>query len=339
MPIRRFLTSTALIISVALRLTLSPLAQSDEPAGGVLAVSTYDIANDRSQILLLALTEDGAVSLLHEVLLPLDSGIVAYNYGLSLSPDARQVVYPAIMAEGTDQLFVYDIESGQNTKLIDDPVNAYGSPVFSPDGTKIAYTLTGTDEEGIDVYIVNADGTEPARLTESPDITEGRLAWSPEGTSLAYIVAQEPGFQIVTIPVESGETSIVHESELPLSSVAWSADDQRLFFVSQTSDELGTATNSVAVNGSDLRIEYDPSATSDSAPGIDWLTFSPDGARLAFAASELVQSNTGTMVNRATLRLLSLDTGEVDILPWDFGAVFITGLDWRDPQALGAAAD
>src|SRR5688500_11375864 len=123
MPIRRFLTSTVLIFSAAFLLTLSPLAHSDEPAGSVLAVSTYDLANDRSQILLLSLAEDGAVSLLHEVLLPLDSGIVAYNYGLSLSPNAQQIVYPAIMTEGPDQLFVYDVESGQNSKLIDDPEN------------------------------------------------------------------------------------------------------------------------------------------------------------------------------------------------------------------------
>jgi hypothetical protein len=41
------------------------------------------------------------------------------------------------------------------------------------------------------------------------------------------------------------------------------------------------------------------------------------------------------MVNRATLRLLSLETRETDILPWDFRTTFITGLDWRDPQPLG----
>ena len=332
MPIRRFVTSTVLIFSVAFLLTLSPLAQPENGEGSILAVSTYDIANDRSQILLLSLTEDGAVNLLHEVLRPLDSGIVAYNYGLSLSPEATKILYPAIMAEGPDQLFVYDVESGQNMKLIDDPEHAYGSPVFSPDGTKIAYTITGTDEEVTDIYVANADGTEPVRLTETPDIIESRLAWSPDGTSLAYLVAQEPGFQIVTLAAKGGEPGIVHESELPLSSVAWSSDGQRVFFTSQTEDELGVVINRIGVDGADLAAEYDPSATSDTAPGIDWLTFAPDGTRLAFAASELVQSNTGTMVNRVTLRILSLDTGETDISPWDFGAVFITGLDWRAPS-------
>lgn len=339
MPIRRLLQPAVLLFGLMLLFTLSPLAQPEEDASAVFAVSTYDIANDRSQILLLSLDAEGGVSLLHEVLLPLDSGIVAYNYGLSLSPDAAQILYPAIMAEGPDQLFVYDVASGQNTKLIDDPENAYASPVFSPDGAKIALTLTGTDGETSDIYLTNADGTEPAALTDSPDTAEDRLAWSPDGTSLAYLVAREPGFQIVVIPTEGGGASIPYETESPLSTVAWSPDGARLFFAAQTPDELGTAIYSVTLAGGDLRAEYDPAASSDFAPGIDWLTLSPDGTRLAFAASELVQAATGTMVNRATLRILSLETGEVEILPWDFGTAFITGLDWRDPQPLGAAAD
>lgn len=334
MPTRRVLKPFVLLLGLMLVFTLSPSAQPED-GGTVLAVSTYDLANDRSQILLLSLAEDGAVSLLHEVLLPLDSGIVAYNYGLSLSPGAREIVYPAIMAEGPDQLFIYDVESGQNTRLIDDPENAYGSPVFSPDGTKIAFTLTGTDEAGTDIYVANADGTEPARLTESPDIAEDRLAWSSDGASLAYTVAQESGFQVLVIPADGGDSRVVYETDLPLSTVAWSPDAEHLFFAAQTPDELGTAISSVSLNGDDLRVEYDPAASSDFTPGIDWLTFSPDGTRLAFAASELVQSATGTMVNRATLRLLSLETRETDILPWDFGTAFITGLDWRDPQPLG----
>ena len=335
MSARRFLLLATLIFSATFLLTLSPRAQSDQPTGSVLAVSTYDLANDRSQILLLSRAPEGEVDLLHEVLLPLDSGIVAYNYGVSLSSNAAQVLYPAIMAEGSDQLFVYDVESGLNTRLIDDTESTYGSPLLSPDGAKIAFTLTGANEEGTDIYIANADGTEQTRLTESPDISEDRLAWSPDGASLAYTVAQETGFQIVVVPAEGGDPRVIYESELPLSDVVWSPDGQRLFFVSQTDDELGTVVYSISLDGSGLTAEYDPAANSDTAPGIDWLTVAPDGTRLAFAASELVQSDTGTMVNRATIHILSLETGEVEILPWDFGTAFITGLDWRDPQPLG----
>ena len=137
MPIRRFLTSLVLAFSAVFLLTLSPLAQTDEPVGSMLAVSTYDIASDRSQLILLSVNGD-AVSRLYEPLLPLDSGIAVYGYGLSLSPDARQLAYPAFMNEGRNQLFVYDLEADVHTPLIDDPDNEYAAPAFSPDGTSIA---------------------------------------------------------------------------------------------------------------------------------------------------------------------------------------------------------
>jgi Tol biopolymer transport system component len=328
MPIRRFLTSIIVIFSAVFLLTLSPLAQTDEPAGSVLAVSTYDIANDRSQLILLSVADD-TVSRLYEPLLPLDSGITVYGYGLSLSPDAQRIAYPSFMNEGRNQLFVYDLETDSHTPLIDDPDNEYAAPAFSPDGTAIAFAATADGLNVTDIYTSDTGGAAVTPLTQTPEIAEEFPAWSPDGLWISYTVALESTFQIFVIPAEGGESRVVYETELPLASVTWSPDGSRLFFVSQTPDELGTAIYSVNLNGDDLRTEYDPSGNTDTAPGIDWLAFSPDGTRLVFAATEYVLSNTGTMTTQATLRVLLLDSGEVEVLPWDFGTTFITGLDWQ----------
>ncbi len=51
-----------------------------------------------------------------------------------------------------------------------------GSPVFSPDGRKIAFT---TKRDGnLEVYVMNPDGSAQRNLTRSP-WDEGDLAWSP----------------------------------------------------------------------------------------------------------------------------------------------------------------
>ncbi len=61
---------------------------------------------------------------------------------------------------------------------------ANANPSFSPDGTKIAYTVSNADEfPGI--YIMNADGTDVRKLVENA-YADGSLSWSPDGSRLYY---------------------------------------------------------------------------------------------------------------------------------------------------------
>ena len=57
------------------------------------------------------------------------------------------------------------------------------SPVWSPDGSRIAFV--GASEEGFDLYVMNADGTDITKLTDLPG-DETQPAWSPDGDRIAY---------------------------------------------------------------------------------------------------------------------------------------------------------
>ena len=58
-------------------------------------------------------------------------------------------------------------------------------PVWSPDGTKIAYLNQGN------LWIMNAHGGGKTRITDSaPRYTDGRAAWSPNGRYLAFVVSK-----------------------------------------------------------------------------------------------------------------------------------------------------
>src|SRR5229473_3031682 len=52
-------------------------------------------------------------------------------------------------------------------------------PAWSPDGKKIAFTSMG------EVYVMNADGSNPTRLTNDP-AGGSAPAWSPDGKKIAF---------------------------------------------------------------------------------------------------------------------------------------------------------
>ncbi len=77
-------------------------------------------------------------------------------------------------------------------------------PIFSPDGSMIAYT--GTYEDNTDVYVVSANGGEPTRLTyhPGPDVAVG---WTPDGKDVlfrSHRYSYSDPDQLFTVPVTGG---------------------------------------------------------------------------------------------------------------------------------------
>ncbi len=62
-------------------------------------------------------------------------------------------------------------------------VGVEGSPVFAPDGERVAFSAEYGGNQ--DVYLVLADGGEPARLTYHPG-ADVPVAWSPDGAKILF---------------------------------------------------------------------------------------------------------------------------------------------------------
>jgi dipeptidyl aminopeptidase/acylaminoacyl peptidase len=200
--------------------------------------------------------------------------------GLSTPPRIIRRAYWRLDGDGAfvDQryhLYVVDVRTGETKQLVADPEFSESSPVWSPDGTQIAFISNRTPDPdnhpGYDaIWVVPAEGGDLRRIS-APDGPKYQLAWSPDGRYLAYIgnpypddsyprndhvwlVSLETGETIDLIPnldntVGVGTLTDVREfgGGAPL---LWSADSQHLYFL--VSERGGVYPYRVKVDGAHL---------------------------------------------------------------------------------------
>jgi len=110
-----------------------------------------------------------------------------------------------------------------------------GDPQVSPDGKRVAYTVTYYSMEknnsNSDIYIVSIDGGQPRRITMSPK-ADFSPRWSPDGRSIAFISTRDGNPQVYILAQSGGEVRKVTSVTLGASGVVWSPDGRKLLFVS-----------------------------------------------------------------------------------------------------------
>ena len=133
---------------------------------------------------------------------------VAFEYGGELWEVPRAGGQAHVLASGMDMLT---------------------QPIFSPDGSMIAFT--GTYDGNTDVYVVPASGGEPRRLTyyPGPNVAVG---WTPDGKAILFRSRRysysDPD-QLFTVPVTGG---FPQELPLPMAEQgSYSADGTHLAYV------------------------------------------------------------------------------------------------------------
>jgi Tol biopolymer transport system component len=135
-------------------------------------------------------------------------------------------------------IFVLDPTSGRITRLTPQDSGSDFQPAWSPSGTKIAF-LRATDS-GIfaDLYIMNWDGSNQARLTEEALIPPfWAVSWSPDGSQIAYTFDPDPyqygDMDVYVVNADgSGQLNVTNQ-EGDDWAPAWSPDGLWIAFADQ----------------------------------------------------------------------------------------------------------
>jgi Tol biopolymer transport system component len=177
----------------------------------------------------------------------------------AFSPDGRKIAF--LRADSGD-IYSVNVDGSGLTNLTNDPDGQETDAAWSPDGTRIAYTRTGctrgTNEGGVCIYVMNADGSNQTLITaeenypECPDNAPGyahrrhseQPSWSPDGTRIAFAgywntcAASGGGGDIWVMNADgSGKRNLIDDTGSVDRQPTWSPDGSLIAFVSDRVDD------------------------------------------------------------------------------------------------------
>ena len=133
------------------------------------------------------------------------------------------------------------------------------TPKYSPDGKQIAFASSRSGSR--EIWVANADGSNPVRITSFGGPVVGCPYWSPDGHWIAFHARPEGRADVFAIPAAGGSAN-------PLTTNSWapsySGDGQTMYFSSRRSGEVqiwkmpahgGAAVQITTSGGAELPME------------------------------------------------------------------------------------
>ncbi len=243
-----------------------------------------------------------------EPLIPMEGGIPR---DLIISADGSRLAFS--QQTGESDLWSIPVDSkgapaGEPKPVIQDRSFRNTDPVYSPDGSKLAWCSSQTDNTDV-IYVANADGSSPVAVTTAFH-TSLRPQWVGKDLTLAYLVRQNGEFSYWIAPLQ-GRPERIHPS-LDLRN----ADRLRLSrdgttLVAQITTPVGLQLVVTPLRGGPVR------AITPANRNVGFPLWSPDGRWVA--AQERLKG-------RSTLVVVPSAGGEIKTLAREFTQYF--AFDW-----------
>ena len=186
------------------------------------------------------------------------------------------------------EIYLMDPNGKQIRRLTEQP-KSDSEPAWSPDGKQITF-VSYRDLEQLpkgeihrgEIYLMNADGSNPINLTQAPERADGVSSWSPDGRQIAFTSAELFNADLLAnsdiFVMDAGGVNPVNLTNHDAldETPDWSPDGKRIVF---SSDRDGNWEIYLMNTDGTNPINLTNHPAKDGRP--DW---SPDGNRIAFTS-------------------------------------------------------
>ena len=230
---------------------------------------------------------------------------------------AQPIMSPAWSADGewvayvsfenhASAVYVQRVRTGER-RLVSARAGINGAPAFSPDGRKLALTLSSSSGNA-DIYVLDLATQSLTRITEDPAI-DTEATWSPDGKQLYFTSDRAGGPQIYRVAAQGGEAARRISFGVPYAArPRLSPDGTQLALVVRDGSGYHIAAQDVA--GGALRVLT--RGTLDESP-----SFAPNGVQIIYAARERGQAILAMVsADGQVTQRLKADRGEVRDPVW-----------------------
>ncbi|MDX1994681.1 MAG: hypothetical protein SF029_20020 [bacterium] len=150
-------------------------------------------------------------------------------------PDGSQIVF---YADPGDDIYRFDLSTGEVQPLTDEPAQGEYDPVWSPDGAWLAYSLW--DGRTLQLWALHPESGERRLLADDVRSVEMAARWSPDGRRIAFISGRNGVSEVAWTRLAAEPSGTFQRVSLLPSDRApvWSPDGRRIAFVNQNDNDL-----------------------------------------------------------------------------------------------------
>lgn len=243
---------------------------------------------------------------------------------------------PALPAElscwDISRIFILDLKDGKVEALT--PGEWDTNPVWSPDGSRLAFANYDREGETWSLDVIGDDGSNRVRLVRATDTWGSRAVWSPDGSRIAAAAYRADRSEICILSPDGRKRTWLkgfgddHDPR-------WSPDGSRIVF--RASHHSRRHIYVMNAGGGGL-MQLHKGGVNVPNPEEDCLAWSADGLWIAYVGRHRAGNGIYVMRSGGKENRKLVDTGQGEAFAWSPKGSKIAFVAGGDVHVIGAAA-